>query len=286
MREFEYETPSSLEEASRLLLETEGAVALAGGTDVLVFLRHGKIAPSAVVDLNRISGLDTIEMRDDHVTIGAMASMTALTRSDVVQRLFPSLAMAANSMGCWQVRNRATIGGNICNASPSADTAPPLLLYDAKVVTAGPDGRREMDFSAFLTGPGSTALRKGELLVAVELPRPHPSMRSAYVRRQIRRSMDIPLVNVAVGIREQAEVVAEARICLGAVAPVPYRCTEAESLLEGRPLTAESIAQAAAVAAASARPITDIRSSATYRTEMVNVFVRRALETLAEGGSR
>lgn len=286
MRAFEYQAPASLDEACRLLVENEGAVPLAGGTDVLVFLRHGKIAPAAVVDLNRISGLDAIEMTEDTVTIGALTSMTALTRSDAVQRLFPSLAIAAKSMGCWQVRNRATVGGNICNASPSADTAPPLLLHDAKAIAMGPDGRREIDFTAFLVGPGSTALAKGELLVAIQLPVPHPDMRSTYVRRQIRRSMDIPLVNVAVGIREEEGAVAEARICLGAVAPIPYRATEAEALLLGGPLTAEHIVQAAAAAAASARPITDIRSSAAYRTEMVQVFVKRALQALAEGGAQ
>jgi carbon-monoxide dehydrogenase medium subunit len=286
MREFEYQAPSNLDEASRLLAETEDAVALAGGTDILVFLRHGKIAPSTVVDLKRIPGLDAIQDEGDTVSIGAMASMTALMDSDTVQRFFPSLVMAARSMGCWQVRNRATIGGNICNASPSADTAPPLLLYDAKISVIGPRGGREIDFPTLLTRPATTALEKGEILVAIKLPKPHPGLRSTYVRRQIRRSMDIPLVNLAVGLREEGDVVAEARICLGAVAPVPYRATEAESLLVGRPLTTETMLSAAAAAAGGARPITDIRSSADYRTEMVKVFVRRALETLAEGGPR
>ncbi len=284
MREFEYVTPSSLEEACRLLAERPGATALAGGTDVMIFLQQGKMSPSILVDLSRIPGLDVIEEKDGSVEIGALVSMTSLMRSEVVQRLFPALAKAAGSMGCWQVRNRATLGGNLCNASPSADTVPPLLLHDAVVTAAGPNGRREIDIAGFAAGPGATALETGEIVTGVVLPKPPSGLRSTYLRRQIRRSMDIPLVNVAVAVGEQGGIVCEARVCLGAVAPVPFPVHQAEGLLCGRPLTAESIREAADAAARNSRPITDVRSTASYRAEMVKIHVRRGLESLVEGG--
>lgn len=280
MREFDYAAPHDVEEAIRLLAETEGAMALAGGTDIVVLLQHGKIVPSLVVDLKHLPGLQGIEEKADGVEVGALVSMTELSSSEIIKRHYPALAQAAGAMGCWQVRNLATVGGNICNASPSADAAPPLLLYNARVMVAGPSGRSEIDFAAFPTGPGKTALLRGELVVGLSLPQPPANLRAIYLRRQLRRSMDIPLVNVAVGVEEEAGLVTEARICLGAVAPVPFRAKEAEDALRAKARGPETIAAAAEAAAESSCPITDIRSSASYRTEMVRVLVRRALEAL------
>jgi aerobic carbon-monoxide dehydrogenase medium subunit len=283
MRELDYVAPSSVREACLLLEEHDGALALAGGTDILVGLEAGKISPKLAVDLSRIPGLAGIEETAAAITVGALTTMTAVSRAEVVKRFFPALAFAAGAMGCWQVRNLATLGGNLCNASPSADTAPPLILYDAVALIDGLDGPREMPLAEFLTGPGCTDLSGGEILVGVRVSKPSPEFRSAYVRRALRKSMDIPIVNLAVGVTLDDGAVTEARLVLGAVATTPIRALEAERLLVGSPLDEEHIAAAAVAAAAASRPIDDVRASAQYRRQMIEVFTRRALLALAEG---
>lgn len=282
MRELEYAAPSSLAEAGRLLRDSDGAMALAGGTDVVVSRQHGKIDPGLFVDLRRIPGLDAVHDEGDEVEVGALVSISTLTRSPVIKQCFPALALAAGALGCWQVRNLATLGGNLCNASPSADTVPPLLVYGTTAVLSDGIGRRELLLEEFLVGPGKTALGRGEVLIALRIRKPTPALCTAYVRRAIRRSMDIPLVNVAVGVRQVDGRVAEARIALGAVGPVPFRATEAEMVLVGRPPDAEAFADAGRAAAAAARAITDVRATAEYRSAMVEVFVRRALVTATQ----
>lgn len=282
LRQLEYAAPASLEEACGLLSRVQGAIVLAGGTDVVVSMNHGKTSPALVVDLKRLGGLDDVVERDGFVEIGALVSMTKLVRSADIARWFPALVKAAGSIGCWQVRNLATVGGNLCNASPSADTTPPLLVYSASVLVSDGTRTREVPIGEFLVGPGQTALAKGEVLTALRIPKPPTDLLTAYARRAIRRSMDIPLVNVAVGLRVADGVVTEARIALGAVAPVPYRPAEAEAVLVGRVPDAAAFRDAAAAAAAAARPITDVRASAEYRGAMVEVFVRRALASAAE----
>ena len=281
LRQLEYAAPANLQEACGLLSQVEGAMALAGGTDMVVSMNHGKTSPSLVVDLKRLGGLGEVTEIAGFIEIGALVSMTTLTRSPIVKRWFPALARAAGSIGCWQVRNLATVGGNLCNASPSADTTPPLLVYGASVVVSDGVRTRELPVGEFLVGPGTTALAKGEVLTALRLPKPAADLLTAYVRRSIRRSMDIPLVNVAVGLRLADGVVAEARIALGAVAPVAFRSLDAEEVLLGRVPDASAFRDAAAAAAATARPITDVRATAEYRGAMVEVFVRRALASAA-----
>jgi aerobic carbon-monoxide dehydrogenase medium subunit len=281
-----YTRPLNLDEACLILAEQDGALPLAGGTDILVGLRAGKTAPMLVVDLSRLPGLAMIQETAEAVEIGAMASMTQICESPIVRELFPALFTAASQMGCWQVRCRATLGGNLCNASPSADTAPPLLLYQAEALLHGTSGSRRISLADFFTGPGSTALGKGELLVGVRVPKPSQSFRSAYLRRALRRSMDIPVVNVAGGLTISDGVIHDSRIVLGAVAPTPIRATRAEEVLDGRPADPARLAEAARVAAEEARPITDIRATLEYRRAMVEVFVRRTLEELVWGGAR
>lgn len=286
MQEIEYVAPSALEEACRLLVEHDGAVVLAGGTDIVVGLGTGKITPKLAVDLRRVPGLDGVDESAEAVEIGAMVSMTDLSRSPVMRKYFPALVAAASQMGCWQVRNRATLGGNLCNASPSADTAPPLLVYEAVALIEGLQGPKETPIGDFFTGPGRTVLGKGEVLVGVRIPKSPAGFTSGYLRRAIRRSMDIPLVNVAAGMGWNDGRVSQARIVLGAVAPTPIRASGAEALLIGSTPDAAILAAAGAAAARGARPITDLRATAEYRSAMVEVFVRRVLETLVEGGSR
>jgi CO/xanthine dehydrogenase FAD-binding subunit len=286
MRELEYVAPTGLEEACRLLAECGGAVPLAGGTDVLVGLEAGRIAPALVVDLRRVSGLDGISETAGSIEIGAMVTMTDVARSLPVRQHFPGLAAAASQMGCWQVRNRATLGGNLCNAAPSADTAPPLIVYQAVALIDGASGAREVPLQDFFTGPGCTVLARGDLLTGVRIPKPPAGFVSGYLRRALRRSMDIPLVNVAAGLSMDGGRVASALIVLGAVAPTPIRAAEAEAALVGRVPDADVLAAVAAAAVRDARPITDIRGSKEYRSAMVEVLVRRLLEALTGGGDR
>jgi CO/xanthine dehydrogenase FAD-binding subunit len=281
MRELEYAAPSSFEEAYGILADKDGAVPLAGGTDVLVAWRAGRLPVAVALDLRRLPGLRDIVHGGNYVTIGALVSMSELCASSIIGSSFPALVSAASQMGCWQVRNRATLGGNLCNASPSADASPPLLVYGASVLLTSSVGARELPLGEFLTGPGRTALGRGELLVGVRVPVAPADLAAVYLRRQLRRSMDIPLVNVAAGVRRAGGVVTEARVVLGAVAPTPVRAVAAEAALLGRPLDEAAIAAAGEAATGEARPITDVRASAEYRTAMVEVFVRRALTTLA-----
>lgn len=286
MQELAYAMPASLKEACRLLADREGAVPLAGGTDILVGLEIGRIAPTLAVDISRLPGLDHIEETETAVNIGALASMTQISESTVVREQFPALCSAASQMGCWQVRNRATLGGNLCNAAPSADTAPPLLAYDALAIVDGVSGRRELPLGDFFVGPGRTVLSKGELLVGVRLPKSSSDFRCSYLRRALRKSMDIPIVNVAAGLSITDGLVRSPRIVLGAVAPTPIRAVEAEKLLDGKSPDPALVAETSKMAAQEARPITDIRATLEYRRAMIEVFVRRVLEELVQGGAR
>lgn len=282
MREVDYVRPSSIHEAAALLAGSSGALALAGGTDLVVARQAGKIDPACLVDISRIAGLDTIQDDAGGLRIGSMVTMTSLSRSPEVRALYPAIADAAGRMGCWQVRNLATLGGNLCNASPSAEMGPPLLIYDATALIQGPAAEREIPMAGFFVGPGATVLERGELVTAVRVPAPPSGLRSAYERRAIRRSMDIPLVNAAVALRLNGDVIVEARVALGAVAPVPFRVPAAEEELVGNRLDANTIQAAADAACCPARPITDVRATAEYRLAMVEVLVRRALERLAK----
>jgi carbon-monoxide dehydrogenase medium subunit len=248
----------------------------------MVGVQSGRIVPRHAVDLTRISGLDDIVDTGDAIEIGALATMTDVSRSEVVRRYLPALAQAAGAMGCWQVRNLATVGGNLCNSSPSADTATPLVLYDAIcMVSGGAAARREVRLAEFLTGPGSNSLELGDILTGVRVAKPEEGWRSVYGRRSLRRSMDIPIANLAVAVRLAEPTVSDARVVLGAVAPTPIRASETEAALLGHLLDGDLIAAVAALAAGEARPITDIRATAGYRKEMVKVLMERALAALA-----
>lgn len=282
LAETQYVRPETPAEASDFLAHNQNALVLAGGTDVLVGIEGGKLSPSVLVDIGGLEELKGIREEAGRVWIGALTFMSALRRSELVHDYFPALVTAASSMGCWQVQNRATLGGNLCNASPSADTAPPLLVYGAVAVCSDGESERRIPVESFLAGPGKTDLLLGELLLGVEIEKPAPDVASAYARRSLRRSMDIPVVNVAVSGRFDDVGMADPRVALGAVGPVPFRAVDAEQQLAGSDLNDEVITRAAEAAAQSACPITDIRSTVRYRTEMVKVLVRRTLVELRE----
>lgn len=279
MRPFEYFAPQSLHQAVELL--GPGTAVLAGGTDLFLKMERRQVQPDAVVDLKRIPGLDSVTPSDDGLRIGALALMDTLASSPTVLGDDNALARAARVVGSAQTRNRATIGGNLANASPAADTAPALMVLGAMVRASSAEGTREMPVDELFVAPGKTALRDGELLAEVVIP-PLPARSASSFQRCVRTAMDIAVVNCAAFVRLDGGTIAEARVALGAVGPTPMRATDAERLLVGQPFSAAAAEAAAESAGDQARPIDDVRAGADYRREMVRVLTRRALQEAVE----
>lgn len=276
MKAFDYFSPGELEEATRILADygPEGR-ALAGGTDLLIRLKRRQWQVRGVVSLKRIATLRHLSLNGE-LRLGARVTLNDLIRSPLILEHFPVLAETAGTMAGVQVRSLATVGGNICNASPAADMAPPLIALDARVVIVGRDGERVVPLDEFFIGPGKSVLTPGELVR--ELAVPHDdSTRVAYTKLEHREAMDIAIAGVGVSIKTEAQYCKDVRIVLGAVAPIPLRARQAEDFLRGSELTEENIREAARIAAREAKPIDDVRGSAWYRREMVEVLTRRIL---------
>jgi carbon-monoxide dehydrogenase medium subunit len=279
MQPFEYFAPASLDEACRLLAGYDGAArAVAGGTDLLLKLKAGRLSPPAVVNIKRLPELRQRSV-NSHLTLGALTTLEEIRRSPLLRARAPALVTAADTMASTQIRNLATLGGNLCNAAPSADLAPILLALGAVAHIAGPNGRRAVPLDDFFTGPGQTVLAPGELLVAVQLPL--AGWRACYLKLAPRACMDIAVVGVGLALDVAGGRCRSARVALGAVAPTPIRAPEAEAELLAGPLTLQRVERAARLAAEAARPIDDVRGSAGYRRRMVAVLVRRGLLALA-----
>lgn len=279
---FRYVAASSLEAACALLAEHgDRARVLAGGTDLLLRMKRlpRRDVPEIVIGLRAVAGLDAVRLDGDGLSIGATALLASVANSPDVQRLYPALAAAARSTATVQIRNMGTVVGNLCNASPAADTATPLLVYGASAILArAGGGRRTLPLEELFLGPGRTALAPGELVSEIRVPPPCGRAGSDYQRLSQRSRVDIAAVGVSTLLCiDRDGSCARARIALGAVAPVPMRATSAEHVLEGTTPTAERIAEAAAAAAAQSRPISDVRASADYRRRMVEVLTRRGL---------
>jgi carbon-monoxide dehydrogenase medium subunit len=281
MSGFAYHRPTTLREAWRLLAEQPGAALLAGGTDLLVQLRARELRPPAVVSLRAIPELAGVTAEPGGgLRLGAATPVAELLRHPTLPRRYPLLAQALRVMASPQIRNVATLGGNLCNASPCADTAPPLLAHEARVVLRSARGRRELPLTEFFRGPGETACRPGELLAAVRLPKPPAGARVLF-HKQRRVHLDLALASLAVLLQLRGTTCRRARLAAGSVGPTPLRLLDVERLLEGRTLTAALAAEAGALAARSVSPITDVRSTAEWRRHIVEVRVRRALVELA-----
>jgi carbon-monoxide dehydrogenase medium subunit len=255
-------------------------VLLAGGTDVLVQMRTGKRVPDAVVDVKRIAALGggiRVE-RGGRIVIGALTPLSELEHDARLRRLAPVLQEAVSTMASPQVRNRGTIGGNLCNAAPSADAAPPLLALDAQVRVHARSGARTLPLAGLFTGPGQTVLAGKALLGAILIPKPPRGLRAVYRKHGVREAMECAVVSVAAAVARERGIIRYARIVLGAVAPTPLRVPAAESLLLGRAGGPLDVLAAAGEAADAARPITDVRGSSDYRRDVVRTLVRRALE--------
>ncbi len=277
MTDAAYHRPATLEAALALKASEPAARFIAGGTDLVVQLRKRKAAPAPLISLRNIPELRGVTVDDASVRIGATTPLADLLRHEVVRAELPALAMALTTLASQQIRNVATVAGNLCNASPAADTAPPLLVHDARVELSSTAGTRALPLTSFLVGPGKTALSPGEVVTAVVVPRPTRGTRSAFLR-QGRVAMDLSLVSVAalVGIDDDRRPPV-VRLAAGAVGPVPMRLPNAEAALVGRPLDAAALVAAAEVAAAEVAPITDLRASAAYRRRLVRVLCERAL---------
>lgn len=284
MARFDYLEPHSLDEALRMLAEHGSRARLvAGSTDFLVRWRAGAWQPDAVICIRHLPGLNAIQWHDDDgLTIGALTTVADIEQSDLIRRRYPALAAGAAAFAGAQVRNLATVIGNICNASPAGDTLPALLAYDAQCRIAGPGGERHLPLSEVFLAPGRTALDAGEIMTELRLPPPLPSSGGIYIKHSPRGAMDISAVGVASVVSlDDAGRCARVRIALGAVAPTPTRALGAEGRLAGQPPDAPAIADAARLAAQSASPISDVRSGADYRRQMASVLTERTLRHAA-----
>jgi carbon-monoxide dehydrogenase medium subunit len=281
---FDYHEPTSLREAVELgaRFGADGRF-LAGGTDLLIQIRRGQVAPRHLVSLHRVPGLDTIEL-DGGLTLGALVTHRQLERTPGFGGALAALREGAEVVGGHQIRNVATVGGNIVNASPAADVVPVLLALDATVTCVGAAGERRLPLESFASGPGVTARRADELLTRVRAPALLPHSATAFLKAGRRRAMEISLVCVAVRLTLDAsrERCVEARIALGAVAPITLRARAAERGLENRSLTDQALAEAGRTAAGECQPITDVRASARYRALLVAALVPRALARCRE----
>lgn len=277
MKRFDYLAPTSLREAVEILHENPETLPLAGGTDLLVQIKERHRPVSAVMSLKRIPEVHEYA-NNGMLTIGSAVKVGRIANDPWIQQKLTALAAGAGLIGSVQIQNMATVGGNICNASPSADTAPPLLVLDAQLLIASTQGERMLPLSAFFVEPGKTALKPGGLLKAILLPHPKPRSGSFYYRHTPRARMDIAVVGAAamLGLDEEGKIAA-ARIALGAVAPTPVRAFEAEVDLIGKTPSEKLFAHAATAAMAAAVPIDDLRASADYRRHLVNIYTQRAL---------
>ena len=276
---FDYIAPTTVDEAVALLVKGgKDARIMAGGTDLLVKIRHRMLFPERIVSLKRIAGLDTIAF-DTHrgLTIGATTLLADVAAHPDVRRHYPTVAEAAGSTANVQVRNMGTVVGNLCNASPSADNAPTLMAMGAAVDIAGPDGTRSMPLDQFFQGPGVTALKSGEIVTAIQVPPPPAGTGTAYHSLSQRGKLDCSAVGVGTMVVLEKQCCTHARLIVGACAPVPMRTKGAERILVGKQMTDSLIREAAQAASEETSPITDVRASAPYRWKMVTVLTIRAL---------
>ena len=279
MRRFEFAMPGSVDECVSLLASRGSEARLvAGGTDLVPQMKNGIARPACVVDVSRLPELRSIAVGGDGaLRLGAAVTARQIERDARLRERYPALVESAALVGSIQIRTLATVGGNLCNAAPSADMAPPLIALEAEAVIAGASGRRRVPLATFFEGVRKTVLGPGELLVELSVPAPGPRSGGHYLRHTPRRELDIAVVGVASQVTLADGVCAKARIALAAVATTPVRATAAEQALEGQPLTAERIEQAARLAVDAARPISDQRGSAEFRRHLVRVLTNRTL---------
>lgn len=273
-----YIAAESLEDALKVK-QARGAEArvIAGGTDLILRMRERVFAPELLLDLRQVS-LDTISSHGGEMRLGAYVTLSQILADEQIAALFPALVGACRQFAGPPIRNRATLGGNLVNASPAADLAPALMAYDATIVLASAAGERELPLAEFFTGPGQTVMQMDEILTAVRLPLMPPDTASRFIKLGQRRSMAIAVINLSTRLTLGAKgTVSDVRIVLGAAAPTPMRAVAAEAVLMGNELSDDRVEEAATTASKEISPITDVRASRNYRERMAQVLVRRAL---------
>jgi carbon-monoxide dehydrogenase medium subunit len=301
MKKFDYLRPQTLEEVLSLLNQHgKKAKLIAGGTDVIVMIKQKAIAPDVLISLQGIPGLDQIKYNGS-LSIGPMVTHRAIEKSEVIRKYFSALTDAADCLGSVQIRNVATIGGNLCTAAPSADTATPLLVLGTQVTIKNPKEERTLPVEQFFKGPGESVLKTGEMVKELLIPKLLPNTGSAYYKLQRRLALDLPILGVSVllsldknkvacsdllctaspistllhKMEEDGIICKEVRIALGVAAPTPMRALKAEALLRGKKLSDELLEEVANTASQEARPRDSIRGEAWYRKDMIRVLVKR-----------
>lgn len=278
---FQYLAPETTDELLGLL-DTHGdkACLLAGGTDLINWMSENLIQPDYLIDINGLADLDGIQYEAGKgMTIGAATKLETVEKSDVVKERYHSLYQAVREIGSPQVRAMGTIGGNSCNASPCADTPPPLVTFGATVALVGRTGRREMLLAEFIQGNRQTALVSGEFLESFFVPEPWPNSASRFTQIGLRAAQEIDVASVAVNVALNADksVVEDVRISLGAVAPIPMRAVKAEALLKGQAPSSDCVEQAAESCSRECQPIDDLRASASYRRYVIGALARKTI---------
>ncbi len=281
MQAFEYIDAKTVSEAVALLDDKgEKARILAGGTDLIVQAREGRRTLDWMIDIKSIPEVNVLDFDSETgLTLGAAVPCYRIYDDEAICNAYPGLVDATKIIGGTAIQGRAGVGGNLCNASPAADCIPPLIVLNATCAIAGPNGEREIPVEEFCTGPGQTALAKGEMLISLKLPAPQQNSSSYYLRFIPRNEMDIAVVGAGASVilDDDKQRIVSARIALGAVAPTPLFAEEASELLSDREITDDAIDEAAQAAQAIARPISDMRGTAEQRTHLVGVLTRRAL---------
>lgn len=283
MHEFEYHSPGTLAEACQLLKKyNDSARVLAGGTDLLPKMYQKQLEPAHIVNIKKIPGLDKIVFNEKKgLTLGSLVKFNDLIYSEIVQENYPILVEVSKILASHQIRNLATIGGNLCNAAPSADSAPILIAMDSTLTITSPKNKtRTLSLEQFFTGPGTTALKPGELLNRIQIPPIKPNTGIAYIKHTTRKALEIAVVGVAglLQLDKGSDKCTDAKVVVAACAPTPIRIPAAEELLIGKNVTDRNLNAAADAAASVVKPISDVRGSEDYRREMVKIQCKRVLE--------
>ncbi|MBT3427813.1 MAG: xanthine dehydrogenase family protein subunit M [Gammaproteobacteria bacterium] len=272
-----FESPTTTKEAAALLAGEKGdAYILAGGTDLLVRMKTGLIEPDLVVDIKRIPATHDIKVSDKGISIGAAVSGAEMNEHAKLKKAWPGVVEAANLIGSDQIQGRCTVAGNLCNASPAADSVPALIAAAAKAVIVGEEKRRTVAVEKIITGPGRTSLQKGELIESIQLPKRPPRSGDAYLRFIPRTEMDIAVVGVGINLSLERGLIKSARVVLGAVAPTPVLVPKAAKAIIGTKLDAKALENLAAACSEACNPIDDKRGTIEYRTRVAGVLARRA----------
>lgn len=281
LSKFDYFKPKSIEEALEYLDKNDDTKILAGGTDLMILLRRNAITCNHILDIKGIPETKKFDYSpEEGLFIGASVNINQIAKSEIIREKYTSLSQAASSVASYQLRNRATLVGNICNASPGGDLPPSLLVFNARVHTIGPNGKRVIEIKDFFTGVKKTALGKNEIVLGVQLPDIEKGEKSVYLKQSRLRGHDLATVGVAARLNNNKEVL----LAMAAIAPTPIRLTKLEEIINTKELSSDLAIWASEVLVNYISPISDVRSSKEYRIHIASVLLKKALLMLTEKG--